>query len=79
MGAARLESILWGSLAMQYHKHILPGMMKRWRRKGYFNEERGSIERGFYWSLLDLLTAPVNKIKLETNMTDVLKELSHNL
>ena len=74
LGSAQIEKYWWGSLAMQYHKHILPGMMKRWRRKGYFNEERGSIEKGFYWSLLDLLAAPVNKIKLETNMTDAEEE-----
>ena len=74
LGSAQIEKYWYGGLVMQYHKHILPGMMKRWRRKGYFNEERGTIERGFYWSLLDLLRAPLKKIKLESNMTDAEEE-----
>ena len=48
-GAARIEREWFGSLIMQYHKHIYPGCMKHWRfRGGYFNEMRGTIERGMY-------------------------------
>ena len=41
---------------MQYHKHMYPGIMKRWRRRGYYNEFRGSVERGSYVSLASLLS-----------------------
>ena len=58
LGAARLESQLFGSIVMQYHKHIYPGMMKRWRTKGYFNEERGTQEKGSYIALYDFLKMP---------------------
>lgn len=60
LGAAKIESSWWGSLVMQYHKHLYPGIMKRYRRKGYFNEERGTIEKGFFWSLADFLNTPLN-------------------
>ena len=55
IGAARIESEWWGGMVMQYHKHIYPGMMKRWRRKGMYNESRGSIEKGAYVSFIDFL------------------------
>ena len=76
LGAAQIESEWWGSLVMQYHKHIYPGIMKRWRRQGYFNEERGSIEKGCYASLKDFLALPLHKkaytdkLKAENGMND---------
>ena len=45
IGAARIENQWWGSLLMQYHKHIYPGIMKRFRRKGYYNEIRDFIRK----------------------------------
>ena len=63
LGAAKWESYWWGGLVMQYHKHIYPGIMKRYRRKGYFNEERGTIEKGCYASLKDFLALPLRKEK----------------
>lgn len=54
-GAAKLESKWYGSLIMQYHKHLWTGIMKRWRRKGYYSEFRGSKERGSYQTLIDFL------------------------
>lgn len=56
IGAANIEKNWWGSVVMQYHKHMYPGIMKRWRRRGYYNEFRGSIEKGSYWSLIDFLS-----------------------
>ena len=56
IGAANIEKHWWGSVVMQYHKHIYPGIMKRWRRRGYYNEFRGSVERGSYVSLASLLS-----------------------
>lgn len=63
LGAARIESHWLGGIAMQYHKHIYPGLMKRYRRQGYYNEERGSIEKGCYASLKDFLALPLHKAK----------------
>lgn len=65
IGAAKLETEWYGGLLMQYHKHIYPGIMKRWRTKGYYNETRGTIELGSYISLYHLLSAEFNKLKQE--------------
>ena len=76
LGAAQIEKYWWGSLVMQYHKHLYPGIMKRWRRQGYFNEERGTIEKGCYASIKDFLSLPLhkqdyaNKLKEQNGMTD---------
>lgn len=79
LGAAQLEKQWWGSLAMQYHKHIYPGVMKHYRRKGYFNEERGTKEIGCAPALFDFLTTPIRKLRYEKEMSDgqveVLKSL----
>lgn len=55
MGAAKIEAKWWGSILMQYHKHIYPGYLKRWRRKGYWNETTQSQEKGSRTSFYDLL------------------------
>lgn len=70
LGAAQLEKQWWGSLAMQYHKHIYPGVMKHYRRKGYFNEERGTKEIGCAPALFDFLTTPIRKLRYEKEMSD---------
>lgn len=54
--AAKIESKWWGSLIMQFHKHLPMGILKRFRRKGYYNEFRGSFERGIYQTLNDFLS-----------------------
>lgn len=57
LGGARIESTwVFGSLLMQYHKHIYTGALKHFRVNGYYNESRESIERGFYVSLWDFTT-----------------------
>lgn len=57
LGGARIESTwVFGSLLMQYHKHIYTGALKHFRVNGYYNESRESIERGFYVSLWDFAT-----------------------
>lgn len=67
IGAAKIESEWWGGLVMQYHKHIYPGIMRRWRTNGYYNEQRGSMERGSYISLAKYLSTDfdgiINRIK----------------
>ena len=70
LGAAQLEKQWWGSLAMQYHKHIYPGVMKHYRRKGYFNEERGTKEVGCAPALFDFLTIPIRQLRYEKEMSD---------
>ncbi len=70
LGAAQLEKQWWGPLAMQYHKHIYPGVMKHYRRKGYFNEERGTKEVGCAPALFDFLTTPIRQLRYEKEMSD---------
>ena len=55
IGAARIEFSWWGGLVMQYHKHIYPGIMKRFRWRGYYNEQTNTIEIGSYAALVRLL------------------------
>ena len=55
IGAARIEFAWWGGLVMQYHKHIYPGIMKRFRTKAYYNEQTETVEIGSYAALVRLL------------------------
>ena len=55
ISAAKIEAEWWGSLVMQYHKHLYPGFMKRYRLKGYYNELKNSFEKGSYASAVSLL------------------------
>lgn len=55
LGAALIEFTWWGSLVMQYHKHLYPGIMKRFRRRGYYNEQTNTIEVGSYVAFVDFL------------------------
>lgn len=67
LGAAKIESTWWGSLVMQYHKHLYPGIMKRYRRQGYYNEERGTVEKGMFWSFIDFVSIPFDNTNAEFN------------
>ena len=71
-GAAQIESKWWGSLVAQYHKHLPTGIWKRWRRKGYYSEFRGSRERGSYQTFIDFMgTEFVNyKKRIKQQSTD---------
>lgn len=62
IAAAKIEFQWWGGLVMQYHKHIYPGIMKRFRTKGYYNEGTNTIEIGSYASVYKLLTTDFNDI-----------------
>lgn len=70
LDAAKIENEWWGSLVMQYHKHIPTGIAKRYRRKGYFNEERGTVEKGSYVALYDFLTMPIRTIAKRNNLSE---------
>lgn len=67
---AQIEKTWYGSLIMQYHKHIPSGFMKRFRRHGYFNEERETIEKGTYISLIDFLSLNLRAVKNKNGMSD---------
>jgi hypothetical protein len=62
-GAAQIESRWWGSLVMQYHKHLYNGIFKRWRKKGFYSEFRGSRERGSYITFMDFLSTEFTNFK----------------
>lgn len=81
-GRAAIEQEWYGGIVMQYHKHIPIGLAKRYRSKGYFNEERGTIEKGSYVSLLDFLALPFRKQKDMLELTDkqlTFLEMTQNL
>ena len=69
-GRAKIENTWWGSILMQYHKHLPIGFSKRYRSKGYFNEERGTREKGSYVSIIDFLSIPVKRHQTLLNLTD---------
>ena len=70
LGQAQIEKHWWGSLVMQYHKYIWPGILKRWRIKGYYNEERGSVEKGSMISLWHFVTTPIKEHKRKNGLTN---------
>lgn len=72
LGQAQIERKWFGGLVMQYHKHLPIGINKRYRKEGYYNEMRGTIEKGSYVSLTQFLTTPFrkNRILLELSETE---------
>lgn len=70
LGAAQLEKYWLGSLVMQYHKHIYPGILKHWRRKGYFNEQTGDNRVGCGPALMDFLTMPIRQYNERHKLLD---------
>lgn len=68
MGAAHIESKWWGSLVMQYHKHLPMGLLKRYRLRGYFNETRGTVEKGFVATLKTLANLNYEKIAIDNGL-----------
>lgn len=70
LGSAQLEKYWWGSLVMQYHKHIYPGILKHWRRKGYFNEQTGDSRVGCGPALMDFLTMPIRQYNERHKLLD---------
>lgn len=62
LGGARIETKWWGGIIMQYHKHLYPGIMKRYRSSAYWNEERQTVEKGQVQSWQDFLRIPFDKV-----------------
>lgn len=61
-GRAQLEKTFIGGLIMQYHKHIPIGLMKRYRIKGMYSEERGAVTKGFIGTLATFLKMPLSDV-----------------
>ena len=69
-GAAYIERKWYGSLIMQYHKHLPMGLLKRYMRRGHWNETRGSVDKGMATSIYDLLRLNYDKIKVDAGLTN---------
>lgn len=66
IGANTLQQSWWGTLLMQFHKHLVPGFQKRFGYRlghfdGVYNETRETINKGSYVSLAEFITFPVRK------------------
>ena len=70
LGSAYIEKTWIGSLIMQYHKHLPMGLMKRYMKRGHYNETRGSVDKGMIWSVWDFLKLNAEKIKYDAGLTD---------
>ena len=68
-GRAQIEKTFIGGLIMQYHKHIPIGLMKRYRIKGMYSEERGAVTKGFVGTLATFLRMPLSDISKKANLS----------
>ena len=68
MGAAYIERKWYGSLIMQYHKHLPFGLLKRYRARGFFSETRGAVEKGMYKSIEDFLSLNFESMAHDLNI-----------
>lgn len=69
-GAAYIEKEWFGSLLMQYHKHLPMGLLKRYMRRGHYNETREAVHKGMNESVYDLFSLNWRKLKAENNLTE---------
>lgn len=69
-GQAYIEKNWWGSLVMQYHKHLPTGLAKRYRARGFFSETRGTKEKGLLWSVVDFLSLNHRAAKYQLGLSD---------
>lgn len=70
LGAASLESKWYGSLVMQYHKHLPMGLIKRYLARGYYNETRHTNEKGLVQSMIDVTALNIEKLKQEYGLSE---------
>jgi len=68
-GQAWIERKWYGSLIMQYHKHLPIGLLKRYRARGFYSESRGTREKGMLQSITDFLSLNVRKIQADNGWT----------
>ena len=69
-GQAYIEKNWWGSLVMQYHKHLPTGLAKRYRARGFFSETRGTKEKGLLWSVIDFLSLNHRAAKYQLGLSN---------
>ena len=70
MGSAYVERKWYGSLVMQYHKHLPIGIMKRYMARGHWNETRGSVDKGMIQSIADIANLNYRKIRIEAGLSE---------
>ena len=70
LGRAYIENGWYGGIVMQYHKHLPVGILKRYRERGYFNETRGTYEKGITATVKDFLSLNARKVKHDLNLND---------
>lgn len=70
LGAANIEKKWYGSLIMQYHKHLPMGLLKRYMNRGHWNEVRGSVDKGMVQSIIDIASLNFRKIRVEAGLTE---------
>lgn len=70
MGRGVIEQNFYGSIITQYHKHLPQGILKRWRVRGYFDETRNSVEKGFITTMRDFFNLNVRRIKHDCGLTN---------
>ena len=69
-GAAYIERKWYGSLIMQFHKHLPMGLLKRYMARGHWNEFRESVDKGMVQSFKDLLNLNFRKIRIDAGLSD---------
>lgn len=70
MGRAQIEQNWWGSVVMQYHKHLPMGILKRYRSRGFYDETRGTVEKGIFATMKDFFSLNARRIKQEAGFTE---------
>ena len=69
-GMAYIEKTWYGSLVMQYHKHLPMGLMKRYHTRGNWNEVRNSVNKGMIASCIDFLKLDIDLVKHDAGLSD---------
>lgn len=69
-GRAYIESKWFGSLVMQYHKHLPIGILKHYMRRGHWNEFRENVDKGMLQSVIDLHRLNIEGLRAEEGLTD---------
>lgn len=69
-GMAYIEKTWYGSLVMQYHKHLPMGLMKRWHSRGNWNEVRNNVNKGIVHSCIDFMKLDIDLVKQDCGLTD---------
>lgn len=70
LGSAYIERTWYGSLIMQYHKHLPIGLLKRYMARGHYNETRGTVDKGMVQTIADIAKLNYDKIKIDAGLTE---------